>query len=312
MMISIVIPVYNGARTISPLVRKVIATLEKDPLQVVLVNDGSVDDSHEQCLNLAGQFPGQVTYVNLSRNFGEHNAVMAGLSHARGDYVVIMDDDFQNPPEEVTALVERAKEGGFDVVYSYYEKKRHSRFRNMGSSFHNAMATYLLKKPRDLYLSSFKCLNRFVVDEVVKYKGPYPYLDGLVLRCTRSIGTVKVRHESRMEGASGYTLKKLLRLWLNMFLNFSILPLRMSSLMGLALSTLGAFIGIFVIIEKIVHPEVPMGWPSIIVLMTTFSGVQLLILGLLGEYVGTMFLGQNQTPQYIVREIHEGKEPEDS
>jgi undecaprenyl-phosphate 4-deoxy-4-formamido-L-arabinose transferase len=304
MIISIVIPVYNSSSTIALLVEKLIAVLERRNLQIVLVNDGSLDDSHEVCLGLLSGYPSILTYVRLSRNFGEHNAVMAGLNYAKGDYVVIMDDDFQNPPEEVLSIIEAARAGNYDVVYTYYDRKEHSRFRNLGSLFNNWMASYLLSKPKDLYLSSFKCLSRFAVEEVTKYTGPYPYVDGLVLRCTRNIGRVKVRHQQRQDGSSGYTIKKLGRLWLNMFLNFSILPLRVSSILGFVISSVGGFYGILVVIDKILHPEVQAGWSSIVALITIFSGVQLIILGILGEYLGNMFLGYNQSPQFVVREVY--------
>ena len=305
--LSIVIPVYNSSKTIAHLVKKLITTLNEGSIQIVLVNDGSSDNSHDLCLRMVSEYQSIVTYINLSRNFGEHNAVMAGLNYAKGEYVVVMEDDFQCPPDEVISVIEAVKDGDYDAVYASFGKKEYSWFRNIGSRLHNWLATYLLGKPKGLYLSSFKCINRFLVDQVTKYTGPYPYVDGLIFRCTRNIGSVKVRHGKRLEGTSGYTMKKLIRLWLNMFLNFSIIPLRISSLLGVTLSIIGVFIGIFVVIERIVRPEVPAGWPTIVVLITFFSGVQLMMMGLLGEYLGTLFLGQNQTPQFVVREVYEGK-----
>ena len=302
MLTTVLIPVYDGAGTIASLVEKLLTTLAETPVEIVLVNDGSTDASHEVCLGLVDRFPGAVSYVRLSKNFGEHNAVMAGLHHSRGDYVVIMDDDFQNPPEEVSALVEEARRGGYDVVYSYYAQKQHALFRNMGSCLHNWMATYLLKKPKNLYLSSFKCVSRFVVEEVTRYVGPFPYLDGLILRCTGNIGRVQVRHDPRRQGRSGYTMRKLIRLWLNMFLNFSVTPLRLSSLLGVAFSVFGVAFAVAVVIEKAMNPDLLLGWPSTVIVIITFSGVQLLMLGLLGEYLGSMFLSQNRTPQFVVRE----------
>jgi len=309
MLTTVVIPVYGGAETIGGVVDRLVESLGPEGLEIVLVNDGSPDNSHEVCLGLLERRPSLVTYVRLARNFGEHNAVMAGLHHARGDYVVIMDDDFQNPPETVSELVEEAKRGNYDVVYSCYDKKQHAWFRNAGSRLHNWMATLLLGKPRDLYLSSFKCVNRFVVDEAIKYTGPFPYLDGLVLRCTDSIGKVKVRHDPRLTGESGYTLRKLLRLWLNMFMNFSITPLRLSSLLGLVFSTFGILFAVSVVIEKMMNPDLPLGWASTMVAIMILSGVQLLLLGMFGEYMGSMFLTQNRTPQFVVRETHGAGKP---
>jgi undecaprenyl-phosphate 4-deoxy-4-formamido-L-arabinose transferase len=308
MVISIVIPVYNGAATIGDLVDRLIDVLSTNTLQIVLVNDGSADQSDLACRALYVRYPETVTYVNLSKNFGEHNAVMAGLRHARGDYVVIMDDDFQNPPEEVTRLIDHACAHGYDIVYTRYPRKQHHWFRNLGSRLNDWVANFMLDKPRNLYLSSFKCLSRFTVGEIIKYTGPYPYIDGLALRCTRSIGTVEVTHQPRRNGRSNYTLRRLVRLWLNMSVNFSVMPLRLSGLMGLVFSIFGFVLGVRVFIEKMLRPDLPIGWASVLVAIVLFSGVQLLMLGLIGEYLGRLFLTINQTPQFVVREVLAGKE----
>ncbi len=303
MLVSIVIPVYNGARTVGPLVGRLLDVLHDHDLQVVLVNDGSPDHSDEVCREIQAAHPQAVTYVRLAKNFGEHNAVMAGLRHARGDYVVIMDDDFQNPPEEVTRLIDHAVGGDYDVVYTYYARKHHHWFRNLGSRLNSLVASYMLDKPRDLYLSSFKCLSRFAVREIVKYEGPFPYIDGLALRATRHIGKIEVRHEPRREGRSNYTLRKLMHLWLSMFVNFSVMPLRVSTVMGLLLSAVGFLLGLAVLVEKLLVPGVPIGWSSVVIAMALFSGVQLVMLGLVGEYLGRLFLSTNQTPQFVIREV---------
>ncbi|MBN2374017.1 glycosyltransferase family 2 protein [bacterium] len=306
MHISIVIPVYNGARTIGGLVNKLISILEKENLQVILVNDGSADNSRDVCISLVSQYPSIVRYVELAKNFGEHNAVMAGLHYADGDYVVIMDDDFQNPPEEVPRIIQKAAGENLDIVFTQYTKKEHNWFRNLGSIFNDKMANVLLKKPKGLYLSSFKCLSRFAVKETIKYAGPYPYIDGLALRCTRRIGVIQVRHDKRMDGRSGYTIRKLVNLLTNMLVNFSVSPLRISFLLGIVFSILGLFLSVMIVIERIANPALPIGWASLAIMIIIFSGVQLFILGLLGEYLGRMFLGSNQTPQFIVREVHQG------
>lgn len=304
MKTSIVIPVYRGARTIGKLTDELIATLKSYPLEIVLVNDGSPDNSHEVCLELCRKHKKIVKYINLARNFGEFNAVMAGLNHVTGDYAVIIDDDFQNPPKEIEKLVKEAVKDKLDVVYSYYAKKQHSFFRNFGSSFNNLVASFLLDKPRDFYLSSFKCMNRFTVQQVVKYKGPFPYIDGLIWRSTRNIGKVLVRHEKRVEGKSGYTLKKLARVWINMFVNFSIYPLRISTMLGILFSLLGACLTIYFIIDRILHPEIPLGITSILTAVSVFAGVQLIMLGLIGEYLGQVLLTNNQSPQYVIRQLY--------
>ncbi|MBN2452700.1 MAG: glycosyltransferase family 2 protein [Candidatus Omnitrophica bacterium] len=301
MKISVVIPVFQGAGTIVQLAEKLVSSLKPYDLEIVLVNDGSTDNSHEMCLSLFKRYGAIVKYICLSKNFGEHNAVMAGLAHTTGDYAVIVDDDFQNPPEEIETLVKKAVSGKFDVVYGYYAKKEHSLFRNLGSGFNNLVASFLLNKPRDLYLSSFKCMSRFIVSEVVKYNGPFPYIDGLIWRSTRNIGEVLVRHEKRHKGKSGYTLRKLLRLWTNMFVNFSVYPLRMSTILGALFSILGALLTIFFIIDKILNPDTPIGVTAILTSILVFAGVQLIMLGLIGEYVGRLFMTNNQTPSYVVR-----------
>ncbi len=304
MKISVVIPVYNGGKTISALCGELVKALKGYDLEIVLVNDGSMDNSHDECLAVFNKYRRMVKYINLSRNFGEHNAVIAGLGRASGDYAVIIDDDFQNPPEEISKLIDKTVSGGYDAVYSFYEKKRHSFFRNMGSAFNILIANLLMDKPKDLYLSSFKCMNRLMIREVTKYKGPFPYIDGLILRSTRNIGKVPVRHSERKTGRSGYTFRKLVRLWLNMFVNFSIYPLRLSVLLGFVFLAVGLFSSLYIIIERIANPDMPVGIASILIAIFVFGGIQLLILGLIGEYLGKLFLTDNQTPQYVVREIY--------
>jgi len=300
--VSIVIPVYNGAATVGSLVERLRGALAQADFtfEVVLVNDGSADRSAEVCRQLAHTYP-WVRFVNLARNFGEHNAVLAGLTHASGSCAVIMDDDFQNPPSEVGKLIARLREG-HDVVFSRYDSKRHSLLRNLGSRFHNLVASVMLGKPRDLYLSSFKALSRFAIDEVVKYKGPYPYLDGLILRTTRNYTTELVQHDPRREGRSGYTLRKLVRLWLNMFTNFSVLPLRIASFAGLLCAAVGVVLAIVFACEKLEHPELPLGWASVMVGLLLVGSVQLVALGMIGEYLGRLFMNANGCPQFVARE----------
>ncbi len=299
--LSIVIPVYNGAQTIGPLVQALKTELDpKFDLEIVLVNDGSPDDnSAEICADMAAHDP-RVKFVNLARNFGEHNAVMAGLNYCAGEAVVVMDDDCQNPPSEVVRLVD-ALNRGYDVVYSSYAKKEDGFVRNLGSRFNNGVARILMHKPLDLYLSSFKAMNRFLVDELIKYTGPYPYLDGLILRTTRNYHSVLVRHCPRREGRSGYTLRKLISLWMNMFTNFSILPLRAAMVLGFAFAVAGLTGAVFVIIEKLQHPDLPPGYASIIVTLLIISAVQLVAIGMVGEYLGRLFLKDNGNPQFTVR-----------
>lgn len=304
--LSVLIPVYKSENTIKRLVEELIGHLDSlFRLEIVLVNDNSPDRSEEVCISLFEKHRETIKFYSLSKNVGEHSAVMAGLNKATGEYVVIMDDDFQNPISEVVKLVNTAVNGGHDVVYSYYETKKHSVFRNLGSLFNDKVATVMLKKPKDLYLSSFKVLNRFLVNEIIKYQSPFPYIDGLVLQTTEKIGKVKVAHHERQEGDSGYTLKKLISLWLNMFTNFSILPLRVAIFVGFVFATFGLGLGVYTVIEKFLRPDVPIGFAGLFVSISIFSGIQLIMLGMVGEYIGRIFLSMNKKPQYTIRKACE-------
>jgi undecaprenyl-phosphate 4-deoxy-4-formamido-L-arabinose transferase len=277
-------------------------------LEIILINDGSIDDSHSRALQASRKHSEKIKYIRLARNFGEHNAVMCGLHYVTGDCVAIIDDDFQNPPSEILVLVEKLREG-YDVVYSYYEQKHHSWFRNLGSALNDWFAVRLLKKPKDLYLSSFKVVSKSLVKTIIQYQGPYPYIDGIILRSTKKIGRQLCSHADRKEGRSNYTLIKLVRLWLNMFTGYSIAPLRMASYMGISLSILSVFLMIFFIISRMTggilfKSEIPPGWASLIVMIIFFGGLQLCVLGLIGEYIGRLFLTVNRLPQFVVSETY--------
>jgi glycosyltransferase involved in cell wall biosynthesis len=300
--LSLVIPVYNGSQTIRPIVECIHAVFESTSFEIILVNDGSEDDSEVVCAALAEEYPRTTTFVHLSRNFGEHNAVLAGLIYARGHYAALLDDDGQNPPEEVVRMLNELKRGEFDVVYGHYVDKQHSWFRNLGSRFNDRVATWILGKPKTLYLSSFKVMNRFLADEIIKYQGPYPYTDGLIYRSTRRIGQIPVEHRPGAGGPSRYTFRKLVRLWMNMFLNFSIAPLRLSVYVGLLTSCLSMVALVFILIDKIwITPGVTIGIPTVLGGIVFFAGIQLMMLGLVGEYLGRLYLDHTGTPQYIVR-----------
>ena len=300
--ISIVIPVYNGALSIDRLVDELIARISPVfNIEIVLVNDCSPDNSEEVCIGITKKHPEYVSFYSLAMNVGEHNTVMAGLNKATGDFAVIIDDDFQNPVSEVIKLIDFMINSNYDVVYTFYEEKKHSVFRNLGSQFNDKVANVMLKKPKDLYLSSFKIINRFLINEVIKYDLPYPYLDGLILRRTSNIGKIKVSHTERQLGKSNYTLRKLISLWLNMFTNFSILPLRISIILGFIFSFVGFIISIDAIIEKIFNPHLPQGYTFIVIIISFYAGIQLIAIGMVGEYLGRLFMAHNKKPQYSIR-----------
>lgn len=298
----IVIPMYNAEKTIEPLCNELVSRYGCAlRLHIVLVNDCSRDFTHLACLKLHEKLPDIVSYLRLSRNFGEHGAVMAGLNQSDEDLCVVMDDDFQNPPEEISRLLTEM-EKGYDVVYSQYATKKDHPLRNVGSLLNDKMANWVLKKPADLYLSSFKVMNRFLVEEVVKYTGPDPYIDALILRVTGNIGQVTVRHDSRAHGRSGYTFMKLFSLWGSMLVGCSLIPLRMIGVSGLILMILG----IYKFLAASLHRLLPLDIPSELEILSSdiafFLGIMFIFVSILGEYVGRIYLILNRDPQFIVRE----------
>ena len=281
MKLSVIIPVYNSEKTIRPLIEKLQATLSEISFEIVMVNDGSRDRSEQVCRELSDAYA-NVRFISLRRNYREFNAVMCGLNWAYGNYCVMIDDDFQNPPEEILKLVETAESGDYDVVYTYYAKKQHSVGRNMGSKFVNWLTSYLLNKPKDLYLSSFKLIRQEVVQEIIKYHGPYPYIDGLIFRMTRNIGTVQVAHQKREEGASNYTFHKLISLFLNILFCYSSLPIRFFVPIGVGLFSLGFLLLLFLTIQWIIGPD-PKGWQVVTATIIFIGGIQCMLLSVLGS-----------------------------
>ncbi|CAH0994913.1 Undecaprenyl-phosphate 4-deoxy-4-formamido-L-arabinose transferase [Emticicia aquatica] len=289
-LLSVVIPVYKGAKTIAKLVENLELELSDYDFEIVLVNDGSPDDSEKACLEIAKRST-KVKFYSLRKNFGEFNAVMCGLNHTEGAFVVIIDDDFQNPPSEILKLLEKSQEKNYDVVYSYYVKKKHSIFRNFGSWLVNRLTTSLLQKPADLYLSSFKLIKQEVVKEIIKYKGPYPYIDALIFRVTNNIGKTQVQHSERMEGESNYTLKRLITLFMTILFGYSLLPVRIILTLGITLVLLSILLLFLYMFNFIPDWRLSM--------FIFFGGIQLTSLGVIGEYISKSFLSQNQTPQYV-------------
>ncbi len=301
--LSIVVPVYRGAATIARLVAALAALRPDGGMEIILVNDGSPDNSAEVCRSLLQSATLPVVYIEHARNFGEHNAVMTGLREARGAYVITMDDDLQNPPEEVIKLYDHARLGAWDVVYTRFRAKQHARWRNLGSRFANRVANRLLDKPKGLYLSSFRCMSQLVVRSITAYRGPYPYIDGLIMQVTQQIDSIEVAHLPRLEGRSNYTLRRLVRLWLNLATSFSLLPLRFATIAGLVMAVLGTLGAVATVLEALTTHHMPSGWASTMTVILLVSGVQSMILGTLGEYVGRTFLSANGKPQATVRRI---------
>lgn len=304
--LSFIIPLYNSAETIAAVVREIEECSVAGGHEIVLVNDGSSDATAEVCRELVRTARVPISYVEHTRNFGEHNAVLTGWRHARGRHLVNLDDDGQNPPAEAVHLWAHAQATGLDVVFGHYAVKQHSPWRNAGSWLTNRMTDWALDKPSGFYLSSFRCVSGFVAREVMGYAGPFPYIDGLLLQVTQRIGSIEVRHEARQAGASTYTLRRLIRLWLSAWINFSVFPLRVATVFGLVLA-LGGLVALCGVIYLWLSDRGPaFGWGSNTAALLVFSGVQLLLLGLIGEYIGRMFLAVNQRPQSVVRCKEEG------
>lgn len=304
MKVSFVIPCYNSAKTIEKVVAEVqskMDTLSKYTYEIVLVNDCSPDNTFDVIRDLCTKNK-NIIGINHSKNFGQHAALMAGFHFISGDIVVCLDDDGQTPADEVDKLLEKIDEG-YDVVYAQYEHKQHSGFRNWGSHLNKKMTEIMLNKPKELYISSYFAAKRYVVNEMLNYKGAYPYLIGLVLRCTRNICNVKVNHRERKEGHSGYTFKKLLGLWMNGFTSFSILPLRLATYGGSIIAILGFIYAIYAIISKFMNPDRMLGWSSLISVNLILGGLILITLGLIGEYVGRIFISINNSPQYVIKNV---------
>lgn len=304
--LSFVIPLYYSAETIRPLVKEIEALAIDGGHEIVLVNDGSRDATAAVCRELVREARVPITFVNHARNFGEHNAVLTGYRHARGAHVVNIDDDGQNPPGEAVRLWQHACEAGLDVVYGHYAQKEHSPFRNFGSWFTNRLTDYVLDKPKGFYLSSFRCVSAFAAKEVAAHDGPFPYIDGLLLQVTQGIGSLEVQHRARQAGQSGYTLRRLLRLWASTFVNFSVMPLRIATLLGLVMAA-GGLVGLAVVFYlRFINHGPSYGWGSLMGALLVFSGTQLVMLGLIGEYIGRMFLTVNRRPQSVVRSVERG------
>ena len=297
---SIIIPTFKAEKSIYSLCKNILKVFVNHEIELIIINDCSPDKTHDECQKLLQENPKEITYVKLSKNVGEHNAVMAGLKHSFGEWVIIMDDDYQNPPSEALKLLNFSSSNQFDVVYGSYINKKHFLFRNLISKINDLSANYILNKPKGLYLSSFKAINKKTVKKILNYNGPYPYIDGLIFSLTSNISSTKVKHDERKDGKSGYSLIKLLKLYGNMATNFSTVPIHICSITGLIIAILSGFFAIITIIEKLINPSMVIGYTTIIIAIIFLSGIQLIFIGLLGEYIGKVLKNVNKEPQYSI------------
>lgn len=304
--VSFCIPCYKSEQTLTKVVDEIRSSMEelsdKYEYEIILVNDASPDGTFNVICKLADTYP-NITGIDLAKNFGQHAALMAGFAHVSGDILVCLDDDGQTPANEVYKLLDKIEEGE-DVVYAKYDHKKHSLFRNFGSFINEKMTEFLLGKPKELYVSSYFAAKRFIVDEMLRYDKSYPYVIGLVLRSTKRIANVNVDHREREVGRSGYTLGKLLGLWMNGFTAFSVKPLRIATWTGISCAILGFIYGLYTIIKKFVLGDaVAVGFSALMSSVMFIGGMILFMLGILGEYIGRMYISMNNAPQYVIREV---------
>lgn len=300
--VSIVIPVYGSEAVLPELVSQLISVLSnQEGFEIILVCDQSPDGSWKKIKSLAEMYP-EVKGLLLRINSGQHNACMAGFAYSSGQIIVTMDDDLQHSPSHVPGLI-NAIEAGHDVVYARFKDRKHPKWKILGSHFNDWAAKFLISKPRGLYLSSFRAFTAPIRDQILRYRGPFVYVDGLILNVTQNISSVDVEHHQRYAGRSFYGFRRSVSLWMKMATGFSIAPLRFTSFMGLLFSGLGFLLAVIFVIQKFTLNMMPIGWSSLIVTLLIVSGVQLLALGLIGEYIGRLFLTINSQPQYVVAEL---------
>lgn len=302
MKYSFVIPCYRSEKTVTDVAEQITRTVASENItdyEIILVNDGSPDNVWDVILSLAEK-DSHILGIDLAKNFGQHAALLAGYSRCSGDIVVSLDDDGQSPVEELRALLDEM-DTGKDVVFAVYDDIKQSGFRRFGTYFATKTCIFFLDAPKDFRGSSFYIAKKFVIDEMIRYDNAYPYLAGLILRTTRKIGYVSASQHARSSGTSGYSLSKLISLWLNGFTAFSVKPLEIGAWLGAILAFIG-FIGVIaVIVNKFIHPDVAVGWSSMISVVMLIGGAIMLMLGLMGEYIGRIYICINKSPQYVIR-----------
>lgn len=302
--LSFVIPCYCSEKTIEYVVAGIEQMLdenEKYSYEIILVNDGSPDNTFEVIKKLA-KGDKNIIAINLSRNFGQHSALMAGYAHVTGEYIVGMDDDGEHNPQYLFELIDKLEEG-YDYVCADFENRKRSLIKTVGSKINNWMATNLLNKPENAIFSSYYIVRRFVVDEIVKCKNPFPYVGGMIVSITKKLASVPIKFHERKAGKSGYNIKKSLALWFNGFTSFSVKPLRIASFVGIIMSFIGFIYGFYVVVNKIMNPDVLLGYASTMAVLLFIGGILMLTMGMIGEYIGRIYITMNKIPQYVISEI---------
>ncbi|MDR2020590.1 MAG: glycosyltransferase [Treponema sp.] len=309
--LSVVIPVYNSEDVLPELLRQLDDALKELRNEIILVNDESADKSWEVILDMVSRYR-QLVAVNLRKNSGQDNAIMAGLKISRGIHVVIMDDDLQHSPYDISALRDACIKTKADVCYARFPKKKQALWKNLGSWFNGKAANRIIGKPDNIYLSPFKVLCQDVVREIIKYDGPYPYVDGLIFTITRNITQIDIKHHERFLGKSNYTLLKSIKVFMKLATSFSIFPLRIVSVLGSLIASAGFILMIWYLVEYFITARVIEGWTTLVVLMLLLGGSNLIFLGLIGEYLGRAYLYLNKRPQYVIKDVVLGKETDEA
>lgn len=298
---SIVIPVYNSGPTLAALMARLTQTIETmtQSYEIILADDGSRDDSWAVIQSLRETYSDHLVAVQLMRNYGQHNTLMCGLGMARGEYVVTMDDDLQNPPEEIPKLLAHIKQHGLDLVYGCPSTRNHAAWRNLGSNIVWHFYRTVFRNP--VTPTPFRVMRHQLAQSVMFYDLNFTYLDGLLAWCTSRIEGVEVEHHPRVQGSSGYSLGKLLGLALNLYTNFSLIPLQIVSGLGFITATSGFLVGVYYLFQYLASSIVVPGFASTIIAILILGGAQLLALGVIGEYLGRLHLNVNRKPQYVIR-----------
>ncbi len=309
MLISICIPCYRSAKLLPAVVSNIKEKFEQRPedYQLVLVNDCSPDNTFQVIQELCNEDK-QIIGVNLTRNYGQAAAKMAALEYATGDIVIFMDDDGQHPAEGIFTLVDKLNEG-YDVVYAHFANKKHTLFKRITSNLHNWLAEKMGNKPKGIHRSSFSAWSRPVADAIRKYNSPFVSIGSFMMQITTNYANVQIEHKKRIAGKSGYTLRKLFKMWLNIFISFSMAPLRMATYLGFIFSVGGFIWGIILVIRRLINPSIVAGYTSNMVLILLIGGIIMIILGIIGEYVGRIYMTISGLPQYNVRQVvNDGEE----
>jgi undecaprenyl-phosphate 4-deoxy-4-formamido-L-arabinose transferase len=303
-MLSFVIPCWRSEATLPAVVDELVSLVSghaEYDYEIILVDDASTDGTADTILTLCKKYGSSAKGLCLSKNFGQHGAVMAGFSEAKGDLVFCLDDDGESPIDCIFQMIGKIDEG-YDAVFARFTDDKRKAARRLGTRIRESLNQIILGKPKDIAFNSFFVLRKYVVDEMLRYGGPYPYLGGLIYRTTTRVANVDMQRRSRIAGESSYTMRKLVRILLNEFTSFSVKPLRVAAVIGIISAITGFVFILVIVIQKLLHPTIAAGWSSTIALLLLIGGIQMMILGLIGEYIGRIFISLNKMPQFVIRE----------